>query len=192
MPRTRGADVTVVEQARRADLTELAAVAAATFPLACPRSSTPDNVAAFIAEHLSEQRFADYLGDPERVLLVARDDSAHARSANSRAIAGYAMLIRGVPDDDDVQRAVEGRPAIELSKIYVLPERHGAGAAAALMTAALQRAATLGFSSVWLGVNQKNERAQRFYTKHGFAVSGTKTFRLGAGIENDYVMVRSV
>src|SRR5690242_1630621 len=182
----------IVEQARRADLPELAAVAAATFPLACPPSSTPDNVAAFIAENLSEERFGDYLGDPERVVLVARDDAAHARSGNTGTIAGYAMLIRGVPDDDDVQRAVEVRPAIELSKIYVLAERHGAGAAATLMTEALQRAAALGFRSVWLGVNQKNERAQRFYTKHGFTINGTKTFRLGAGIENDYVMVRSV
>lgn len=182
----------VVEQARRADLPELAAVAAATFPLACPPSSTPDNIAAFIAEHLSEQRFGEYLGDPERILLVARDDAAHARSGNTRAIVGYAMLIRGVPDDEDVQRAVTVRPAVELSKIYVLPDRHGAGAAATLMTEALQRAATLGFSSVWLGVNQKNQRAQSFYTKHGFTVSGTKTFRLGTDIENDYVMVRLV
>jgi ribosomal protein S18 acetylase RimI-like enzyme len=178
----RGAEL-IVEQARRADLPELAAVAAATFPLACPPSSTPDNVAAFITENLSEERFADYLADPERVVLVARDEAG---------IAGYAMLIRGVPDDDDVQRAVEVRPAIELSKIYVLADRHGAGAAATLMTEALQQAATLGFSSVWLGVNQKNERAQRFYTKHGFTINGTKTFRLGAGIENDYVMVRPV
>lgn len=182
----------VVEQARRADLPELAAVAAATFPLACPPASTPENIAAFIAENLSEERFGDYLGDPERVLLVARDGAAHARSGNTGTIAGYAMLIRGVPADADVQRAVELRPAIELSKIYVLPERHGAGAAAALMTAALQRATTLGFRSVWLGVNQKNERAQRFYAKHGFTVNGTKTFRLGAGIENDYVMVRPI
>ncbi|ORA31361.1 GNAT family N-acetyltransferase [Mycobacterium aquaticum] len=178
---SRGA--VVVDQARRADLPELAAVAAATFPLACPPSSTPENIAAFIAENLSEARFGDYLGDPERIVLVARD---------GEAIAGYAMLIRGVPDDDDVQRAVVARPAIELSKIYVLPERHGAGAAAALVAEALQLATTQGFSSVWLGVNQKNERAQRFYRKHGFTVNGTKTFRLGAGIENDYVMVRPV
>ena len=58
------------------------------------------------------------------------------------------------------------------------------------MTAALQHAATLAAASVWLGVNQQNERAQRFYAKHGFAITGTKTFRLGADIEQDYVMVR--
>lgn len=166
------------------DLPELAAVAAATFPLACPPSATPDNIAAFIAEHLSEERFGGYLADPERIVLVARDD---------HAITGYAMLIHGVPDDDDdVQRAVPCRPALELSKIYVLPEGHGVGAASALMTSALQRAVDLRVSCVWLGVNQENRRAQRFYTKHGFTINGTKTFRLGAGVENDYVMVRSI
>ena len=43
---------------------------------------------------------------------------------------------------------------------------------------------------VWLGVNQKNERAQQFYQRYGFTVNGTRSFRLGAHIESDYVMVR--
>jgi hypothetical protein len=46
------------------------------------------------------------------VVLTARDGDR---------IVGYAMLIRGVPDDPDVQRAVAPRPAIELSKMYALP-----------------------------------------------------------------------
>ncbi|MBX8687572.1 GNAT family N-acetyltransferase [Mycobacterium sp. 20091114027_K0903767] len=172
----------IVTRAAAADLPELAAVAAATFPLACPPSVTPDNVAAFIAENLSAERFGDYLTDPDRIVLVARDT----------AITGYAMLIHGVPDDDDVQRAVSPRPALELSKIYVLPDHHGAGVAQALMTEALDAAARSAANCVWLGVNQLNQRAQRFYAKNGFTVSGTKTFRLGTRIENDYVMVRPV
>ncbi|MGV0742412.1 N-acetyltransferase [Mycolicibacterium sp. XJ870] len=179
----------VVDVALPADLPELAAVAATTFPLACPPSATPDNIAAFIAENLSEERFGGYLGDPERIVLVARE-AAHARSEIAGAITGYAMLIHGLPEDDDVQRAVPRRPALELSKIYVLPDHHGAGAASALMNAALQRAVDLGVSCLWLGVNQENRRAQRFYAKHGFRINGTKTFQLGAGIEKDYVMVR--
>jgi ribosomal protein S18 acetylase RimI-like enzyme len=170
-----------VAAATEADLAELADVAERTFPLACPPAVTPENIAAFIAENLSESRFRDYLADPDRAVLAARDESR---------IVGYAMLIRGVPDDDDVQRAVTLRPAVELSKIYVLPDSHGAGASAALMTAALRHAAELDAKCIWLGVNQGNLRAQRFYAKHGFSVNGTKTFRLGAGVENDYVMVR--
>lgn len=166
--------------ATRADLPELADVAARTFPLACPPSVTAENIAVFVAENLSPHRFADYLTDPDRIVLAARD---------GERIVGYAMLIRGVPDDEDVQRAVSPRPAIEVSKMYVLPESHGTGASSALMTEALTLARETGYRCVWLGVNQENRRAQRFYAKHGFAVTGTKTFRVGAGIENDFVMV---
>jgi ribosomal protein S18 acetylase RimI-like enzyme len=171
----------VVAAAVEADLSELADVAGRTFPLACPPSVTPENIAAFIDENLSLARFRDYLADPDRVVVAARDDGR---------IVGYVMLIRGVPDDDDVQQAVTLRPAVELSKMYVLPDCHGAGVSAALMTAALKQASDLVAKSVWLGVNQDNQRAQRFYAKHGFSINGTKTFRLGAGVENDYVMVR--
>jgi ribosomal protein S18 acetylase RimI-like enzyme len=166
-----------------ADVTELAGVAGRTFPLACPPSVTPDNVAAFIDENLSEDRFRDYLADPERVVLAAREDGR---------MVGYVILIRGVLDDEDVQRAVPLRPAVELSKMYVLPDSHGAGVSAALMSAALTRATELDAKCLWLGVNQHNQRAQRFYAKHGFAINGTKTFRLGTQYENDYVMVRAL
>jgi ribosomal protein S18 acetylase RimI-like enzyme len=172
-----------VTTATSADLDDLADVAARTFPLACPPSATPDNVAAFIAANLSRERFADYLADLDRVVLAARDDGR---------MLGYAMLIRGVVDDADVQRAVPDRPAVELSKCYVLPDAHGAGVAAALMTATLEACADLGAVCTWLGVNQRNQRAQSFYAKHGFAVTGTKTFRLGEGVEEDYVMVRGL
>jgi ribosomal protein S18 acetylase RimI-like enzyme len=166
-----------------AELPELVDVAARTFPMACPPSVTAENVAAFIDENLSHARFADYLADPDRLLLIAREDGR---------MVGYAMLIRGVPDDDGVQRAVVLRPAVEISKMYVLPDSHGAGASAALMAEAVKRADELDAKCVWLGVNQRNQRAQRFYTKHGFSINGTKTFRVGADIENDYVMVRPI
>jgi ribosomal protein S18 acetylase RimI-like enzyme len=172
-----------VAAATAADLPELAAVAAETFPLACPPSVSQENVAAFIDENLTQAHFARYLNDPDRLVLVARRDGR---------MTGYAMLIRGVPDDDDVQKAVTLRPAVEISKMYVLPDNHGAGVSAALMTEALDRAPDLDAKCVWLGVNQNNERARRFYTKNGFTINGTKTFRLGTRIENDYVMVRPV
>ena len=172
-----------VTAATHAELPELAAVAAATFPLACPPTVTPENVAAFIDENLTQTHFAGYLSDPGRLVLVARRDGR---------MTGYAMLVRGVPDDEQVQRAVTVRPAVEISKMYVLPDNHGGGVSAALRTEALRRAPDLAARSVWRGVHQNNQRAQRFYAKHGFTVTGTKTFLLGTRVENDYVMVRPV
>ena len=170
-----------VAVAGAADADELAAVAARTFPLACPPSLTPDDIVKFIDANLSAARFTEYVADPARVVIGAHQD---------RRIIGYAMLIRGVLDDADVQRAVTIRPAAELSKMYVLPDNHGGGVSDALMDAALAHARDLGARCVWLGVNQKNQRAQRFYARHRFAIAGTKTFRVGDVIENDYVMVR--
>ena len=116
-----GADFHVTA-ARECDLADLAAVAAATFPLACPPSAAPADISAFIAANLSEQRFAEYRTDPERVVLTA---------AHAGRIIGYAMLIRGVGDDPAVADDVRQRPAVELSKMYVLPDYHRTGAAAA-------------------------------------------------------------
>ncbi|BBX74120.1 GNAT family N-acetyltransferase [Mycobacterium shinjukuense] len=151
----------------------MAAVAARTFPLACPPAVAPEHIASFVDANLSAARFAEYLTDPRRAILTA---GHHGR------IVGYAMLIRDVCDDADV----------ELSKLYLLPDQHGTGAATALMDKALATAAEWGARRVWLGVNQKNQRAQRFYAKCGFTINGTRTFQLGAHQEDDYIMVREL
>ena len=161
-----------VDRAGPADADELAALAAQTFPLACPPEVAPEHVAAFIDANLSPTRFAEYLTDPQRAILPARHDGR---------IIGYVMLIRGADED-----------TVELSKLYVLADFHGTGVSAALMDAALAQAAAWGARRVWLGVNQKNQRAQRFYAKSGFALTGTRTFKLGPHLENDYVMTRAV
>lgn len=162
--------MTCVCSAQSADAAELAAVAADTFPLACPPSVAPENIASFIDANLSDARFTEYLTDPQRIIFAAKQ---------SGRIVGYAMLIRDVDD-----------ARVELSKMYVLPGQHGSGVATALMDAALAGAAASGAESVWLGVNQKNERAQQFYKRSGFTVNGTRSFRLGAHTESDFVMVR--
>jgi len=169
--RTRSLAVRVVTT-DSVDTAELADVAARTFPLACPPTTAPENIASFVDTNLSAERFAEYLADPHRAILTA---------AQGGRIIGYAMLVRGVADD-----------TAELSKIYVLPDYHGAGVSTALMDLTLATAEEWGARRVWLGVNQGNQRAQRFYAKSGFKVNGTRTFQVGARQENDYVMVREL
>ena len=173
----------VVRVATTVDAVELAAIAARTFPLACPPSVALADITSFIDANLSDARFDEYLADPQRRIFTA---------AHEGRMIGYAMLINGVSDDPEVQRAVDIRPAAEISKMYVLAAHHGSGVATALMDAALAAAAEWQARCVWLGVNQKNQRAQRFYTKSGFEISGTRTFQVGARREDDFVMVREV
>ncbi|MBO0983817.1 GNAT family N-acetyltransferase [Rathayibacter sp. SD072] len=173
---------TAVRRAVPADAPALAEVAALTFPLACPPHTSDEAKAEFIRTVLSEERFAAYLVDPHRSLFAAEDASG--------ALVGYTMLVRGEPADEDAAAAISRRPSVELSKCYVLPGGHGSGIASALMAASLDDARSTGAAGVWLGVNQENERARRFYIRHGFAVVGEKRFLVGDRYEDDFVLER--
>jgi len=163
------------------DAAELHDVAARTFGLACPPGTLQSDIDAFIRLHLSRERFAEYLRDERRVLLLAESDGKPA---------GYAMLVHGRITDPDVRAVVDEASSIELSKFYVLADSHGSGAAAALMAATLEAAAATGATSCWLGVNQQNVRAAKFYDKSGFTVRGTKRFLVGDEWHDDHVRVR--
>jgi ribosomal protein S18 acetylase RimI-like enzyme len=155
-------------------------VAAETFPLACPPHTLPESVAAFIAANLSETSFDGYLSDPQRALFVAEVDGA---------AAGYTMVVFAEPGDPDVAAAVTARPTAELSKVYVREGFHGGGLAAHLVAVSVDAARDRGAVSVWLGVNQENARANRFYEKQGFELAGTKRFLVGERYEDDFVRV---
>ncbi|MGW0035738.1 GNAT family N-acetyltransferase [Gordonia sp. NPDC003376] len=167
----------------------VAEVAAATFPLACPPDSRPDDIAVFIRENLGPANFAAYIASPESEVLVAR--------AADGTLAGYALVHHRAPADADVAAVITERPTSEISKMYVLPDHHAhirpsetrtAPPSHLLMRAAIDRARLRGSAVVWLGVNQENERAQRFYAKMGFHRAGAKTFDLNGNIEHDYVL----
>ena len=167
-----------IRQATARDAPALAAVAAETFPLACPPHTKPEAIAAFIAANLSETSFDGYLADPERALFIAEvGDEA----------AGYTMVVFGEPADRDVAAAVLARPTAELSKVYVREGFHGGGLAAQLVAASVESARDRGAVSLWLGVNEENARANRFYEKRGFALVGTKRFLVGDRYEDDFV-----
>ncbi|MBF4462985.1 MULTISPECIES: GNAT family N-acetyltransferase [unclassified Rathayibacter] len=171
-----------VRRAVASDAERLAELAGETFPLACPPHTTAEAKAEFIRTVLSSERFRGYLADPMRSVLVEEDGSG--------ALDGYTMLVRVEPSDPDVRAAISSAPSVELSKFYTRSERHGSGLAARLMAATLEEARASGAAGVWLGVNQENGRAQRFYLKHGFAVVGRKRFLVGDRHEDDFVLER--
>jgi ribosomal protein S18 acetylase RimI-like enzyme len=172
-----------VRAAGPGDAAVLADVAAATFALACPPHTTQQNIDAFIATVLSQERFDGYLADPDRELFVAIEDDL---------VTGYAMVVHGEPADPDVRAVLALRPTTELSKIYVRPDHHSGGTSRQLMAAGIDAARARGSAGVWLGVNQENERAQRFYAKSGFERVGTKRFLVGDRYEHDYVFERAL
>jgi ribosomal protein S18 acetylase RimI-like enzyme len=171
----------VIRPAVPADAAALAVVAAATFPLACPPHTSDEAKADFIAKNLTETSFTGYLADPDRALFLAEIDGAPV---------GYTMLVFGEPHDADVAAAITLRPTVELSKVYVLPGHHGAGVSSALLDASLGEARAREAVGIWLGVNEENARANRFYEKSGFVRVGSKKFLVGERWEDDFVRER--
>ena len=165
---------------------DVAAVAAATFPLACPPHSAPGDITEFIRTSLDAQSFADYIASEQSDVLVARTEEG--------AVVGYSLVHHRPPTAPDVAAVITERASSEISKMYVVSEHHARGRtdppAHLLMGAAIEAARGRGSVLVWLGVNQENVRAQRFYAKMGFERAGVKTFDLNGSIENDFILTR--
>lgn len=62
----------------------------------------------------------------------------------------------------------------ELAALFVAPERWGTGVGSALLEAALDRLRTRGAATVTVWHLEGNDRALRFYARHGFSPDGAR------------------
>lgn len=172
-----------------ADAARLAAFAAACFratygPGADPRTgggSQAADVDAYVDGHMGEAHVAAGLAATTGITLLAED-------VEGGALAGYAQLRVPSPAPAGVSA---GERAAELARLYVAPAWQGRGVAAALLDAVQGEAARAGARALWLAAYQRNARAVAFYRRHGFAVAGAATFRMGQEVQDDWVMVRA-
>lgn len=96
-------------------------------------------------------------------------------------LAGYARIDRAPAP------ACVGDPgAVELAQLYVDVSQQGRGLGAPLLAAAC----TVAVAPVWLCAWERNDRALRFYTRHGFAPVGQITVHVRDVVFNDVVLVR--
>lgn len=100
-----------------------------------------------------------------RTLLdVARD--AFVVEAGGEVV-GYADVV--------LRTAAEA----EVTRLYVRPDRQGAGLGCALLLACLSAARRRGAARVVLGVDRDNRRAVAWYRRQGFVPVGTDVFEAG-------------
>jgi GNAT superfamily N-acetyltransferase len=100
---------------------------------------------------------------------------------------GYAKVcVLAAPAPDPLPGA------LELQQIYVRPDWHGTGVAEALMRWAIDTAREDGAPELYLTVFDHNERAKRFYARHGFAEVGRCTFTLGDRVDDDRIWRRDM
>lgn len=159
-----------------ADAHLLSELGARTFSETFASENTPEDLAAYIATSFNVERQTTELEDPAFTFLIAE--------VEGRA-AGYAKLHDGQPE-----KIIEGAKPIELVRLYVLREWHGRGFGGQLMRACLDEARQSGHETIWLGVWERNPRAQAFYQKWNFRTVGEHVFKLGSDLQRDLLMER--
>ena len=60
------------------------------------------------------------------------------------------------------------------------------------MRACLDEAQSAGHETIWLGVWERNARAQAFYKKWDFRAVGEHMFQLGSDTQRDILMERAL
>ena len=121
-----------------------------------------------------------------------------ARDLADPAIGWRIAEQAGVPVGYAKLRPWTGAPspgepgALELQQIYVSSAWHGKGVAEALMQWAIGAARARRAPSLYLTVFDHNERAKRFYTRHGFVEVGHCEFRLGDRVYDDRVWCKTL
>jgi GNAT superfamily N-acetyltransferase len=175
---TREGPAPNVRRASIEDAKLLADLGARTFEETFSQDNSPEDMAAYLAASFSVGRLTEELADPLSVFFVADVDG--------RA-AGYAKIHSG-----EVSAGVEGQRPIELVRLYVSQEWLGRGVGQALMRRCIDEARRMGFQTIWLGVWERNHRAQAFYRKWDFHEVGEHIFQLGSDPQRDVVMQRAI
>ena len=165
-----------LRSATAADAAALAALARDSFTETFGHLYSAENLAAFLAGHTTEG-WAAILASPADVVRVIEAGGT---------LAGYARL--GTPKLPFEPEA----GAIELRQFYLLKPWHGRGLADELMAWALDEAARRGAPALYLSVFEDNERAKRFYARHGFAFVTEHAFMVGDHRDTDHILRRIV
>ena len=167
-----------IRRARIEDAHLLSELGAQTFAETFIEDNTPENMAAYLATSFNLEKLTAELTDPLSIFFIAEVDG-HA--------AGYAKLHSGKALD-----GIEGQKPIELVRLYVSRKWLGRGVGQALMQRCIDEAQEKGFQTIWLGVWERNNRAQAFYRKWNFREVGEQIFQLGSDQQRDILMQRDL
>lgn len=131
----------------------------------------PHDLEAYLARNYGAEIQRAEIADPELRYRLALD---------AAGIAGYCMM-------GPLSMPVEDAKGLELHRLYLHERAKGAGVADALMADCIAWARTRGAEALYLSVWENNERAQRFYRRHGFEDFSEWDFMVGDTADRDLI-----
>jgi diamine N-acetyltransferase len=169
----------VIRRATVDDAVALAEFGARTFFETFEKDNTVEDMRLHLASAWGPDR-------QRAEILNGQIDTLLACDARGR-LAGFAQLHPG-----HAPACIATVQPVELLRFYVDKPWQGQGVARQLMEAVESQARARGARELWLGVWERNERAQAFYRKCGFRKVGTQIFVVGTDPQTDHVMLREL
>ena len=156
-----GSVVTII-RAQETDIPALSNLCADTFRETFSHDNTEEELQAFFDEAYNHDVLKRELDHDESETYLAYVDDV---------LAGYLKVNWG---GAQTERKLEN--AFEVQRIYVLKAYQGYGVGRALFDKAMRIAESGDFAWAWLGVWEKNYKAQHFYKHYGFEKFGEHKF----------------
>lgn len=168
----------IIRKATFKDITLLSEMGRETFAEAFAKDNTPENMNAYLEKNFAKTKIIEEIKDDKSQFFLAFADDQPA---------GYAKVRL----NEEVKKILKEK-AIELERIYVSSSFQGKKIGAFLLQTCLSYAQEEGFQWIWLGVWEKNHKAQNFYAKWGFEKFGEHVFQMGDDPQTDWVMKKQI
>ncbi len=167
-----------IKLATIADAEILAELGKKTFVDTFANDNRPEDMALYVSQTFGADKQLSEIVDTKRLISIAWVGNI---------AAGFYHLLDGTPDS-----SVIGNNPIEVLRLYVDSNWHGKGIGPALMNDCITLAGKKGYKTIWLGVWERNLKAQAFYKKYSFEQTGTHIFTLGTDDQVDIIMSRNI
>lgn len=140
--------------------------------------NTPDDMAIYAAKSFTVEKLTEELSNP---------DSHFYFALLNNQIAGYIKL-----NTNTAQTEFQDPKALEIERIYVDAKFQNQQIGKQLLQFAIDKAIENNCQHIWLGVWDANDKAIRFYERHGFHVFSSHEFMLGNDKQTDLLMKKSL
>lgn len=167
-----------IRRASPADAKVLTELGKSTFLETYSKDNKKEDMDMYLSQTFAVDKQLNEINDPNSFIEMAW--------VNGQAV-GYLHLKTSRPDS-----SVTGARPIEIFRLYVDSRWQGKGVGPGLMDKCIRLASEKGFQTLWLGVWERNFKAQSFYKKYDFRIQGHHIFQLGNDEQTDLIMSRPV
>ncbi len=168
----------LIRPARQKDLGLLRKIAIKTSVDTFAEFNTPENMEFFLRQAYDPAQLEKEWNEEGSIYYLAWDE---------RLLVGFSRLRL-----NDEAKSYLGKNTVELQRLYVHPDHQGKKIGSMLMQKALDHAQARGYEWLWLGVWERNFKAQEFYTKWGFVKFAEHVFQMGDDPQTDWLLKKKI